>query len=190
MFLLPDTSVCSPLPSSGSPGSSPAFPTFNRYYGFVRLLPALPRRSPVSLDRRVPPWDAFCSLGRCIPNRPGPGPLLSSEPHSISGGDSKVSQVPGESLLKACPGLETPAVPGNLALTVARILPSTELTASASATMRDFGAETLTAHFLAVYASTPTSHPVNGKTRYWPASYGFDQVGLSPTGILSKGFLN
>ena len=28
----------------------------------------------------------------------------------------------------------------------------------------------------------PTSHPVNGKTRYRPARYGVDQAGLAPAG--------
>jgi hypothetical protein len=41
----------------------------------------------------------------------------------------------------ACPGLGTPAVPNDLALTVAQILPSDRLMASASATTNDFGAE-------------------------------------------------
>jgi len=43
--------------------------------------------------------------------------------------------------VEACPGLGTPAAPGNLALSVAQMLPSARLIASASATMNDFGAE-------------------------------------------------
>ena len=34
----------------------------------------------------------------------------------------------------------------------------------------------------------PTSHPVNGKTRYRPARYGFDRAGLSPAGFQSASF--
>ncbi len=44
-------------------------------------------------------------------------------------------------LVKACPGLGTPAALSNLALAVAQILPSARLIASASATTNDFGAE-------------------------------------------------
>ncbi len=44
-------------------------------------------------------------------------------------------------LVKACPGLGTPAVLSDLALAVAQILPSARLIASASATTNDFGAE-------------------------------------------------
>jgi hypothetical protein len=43
--------------------------------------------------------------------------------------------------VKACPGLETPAAPVDLALSVVRMLPSAGLTASASATIKDFGDE-------------------------------------------------
>jgi hypothetical protein len=44
-------------------------------------------------------------------------------------------------LVKACPGLGTPAAPNDLALAVVQILPSARLMASASATTNDFGAE-------------------------------------------------
>jgi len=44
-------------------------------------------------------------------------------------------------LVKACPGLGTPAALSNLALAVAQMLPSARLIASASATTNDFGAE-------------------------------------------------
>jgi hypothetical protein len=43
--------------------------------------------------------------------------------------------------VNACPGLRTPAAPNNLAITVIQMLPSARLTASASATTNDFGAE-------------------------------------------------
>lgn len=43
--------------------------------------------------------------------------------------------------VRACPGLGTPAAPGDLALAAARMLPSARLIASASATTNDFGAE-------------------------------------------------
>ena len=44
-------------------------------------------------------------------------------------------------LVKACPGLGTPAAPNDLALSVVQMLPSALTMASASAAMIDFGAE-------------------------------------------------
>ena len=44
-------------------------------------------------------------------------------------------------LVNTCPGLGTPAPPLDLALSVQQILPSAELTASASTTTKDFGAD-------------------------------------------------
>ena len=43
--------------------------------------------------------------------------------------------------VRACPGLGTPAAPGDLALAATQMLPSARLIASASATTNDFGAE-------------------------------------------------
>lgn len=62
-------------------------------------------------------------------------------------------------LVYTCPGLGTPAVPLNLALAVQRMLSSARLTASTSATTKDFGAESLAARVLAVYASHPSGRP-------------------------------
>ncbi len=141
MFPASGTFVCSPLPSSGS--RLAPVPHLRRYYGFVRLLPALRRRSLVSLDRLLPlPPDA-CSLLRPVrPYRPRPGPFLSGEPHPLcAGGDWEVFPSSWRIPLKACPGLGTPAAPGNLALAVTQMLPSARLIASASATTSDFGAE-------------------------------------------------
>ena len=75
MFPPFDTFVCSPRPSSGSPGSAPAFPTFIGTMGSYDSCPARRRRSLVSLDRLLPlPPDAY----------------------NLAGGDWEVSQVPGE----------------------------------------------------------------------------------------------
>ena len=57
--------------------------------------------------------------------------------------------------MKACLGLETPAAPNLLALTVARILPSTDFKSLGIRNVIDFGAESSEAHLLAVYASLP-----------------------------------
>ena len=141
MFPASDTFVCSPLPSSGS--RLAPVPHLPRYYGFVRLLPALRRGSLVSLDPLLPhPPDACSLLRPAHPYLPRPGPLLSGVPSPIyAGGDWEVFPSSWRIPLKACPGLGTPAAPGNLALSVTQILPSTRLIASASATTNDFGAE-------------------------------------------------
>jgi len=141
MFLASDTFVCSPLPSSGS--RLAPVPHLHRYYGFVRLLPALRWWSLVALDHPLPlPPDA-CSLLRPVrPYRPRPGPLLSGEPHPLyAGGDWEVFPSSWRIPVEACPGLGTPAVPNDLALAAVRMLPSARLMASASATTNDFGAE-------------------------------------------------
>ena len=137
MFPPLGTSVRSPLPSSGSRVA--AVPRLHRYYGFIRLLPAHPRQPPVSLGRRVPPRDAS-SLPRPLhPNRPGPGSFQVNHSHLRW----RQRGLPGSWRipLKACPGLGTPAALDDLAIAVAQILPSARLTASASATIKDFGAE-------------------------------------------------
>jgi hypothetical protein len=77
--------------------------------------------------------------------------------------------------VNTCPGLETPVAPLDLALSVQQMLPSAGLTASASTTTKDFGAEFLTAHVLAVYASHPSGHPVE-----WQDSLPGCQLRLCP----------
>ena len=141
MFPSSDTFVCSPLPSSGS--RLAPVPHLHWYYGIVRLLPALRCRSLVALDRPLPlPPDACLLLRPVHPYRSRPGPLLSGAPYPLfAGGDWEVFPSSWRIPVKACPGLGTPAAPGNLALTVAQILPSARLIASASATTNDFGAE-------------------------------------------------
>jgi len=141
MFPSSDAFVCSPLPSSGF-RLSPV-PHLHRYYGIVRLLPALRLWSLVALDHLLPlPPDA-CSLLRPVhPYRSRPGPLLSGAPYPLdAGGDWEVFPSSWRIPVKACPGLGTPAAPGNLAVAVAQMLPSARLIASASATTNDFGAE-------------------------------------------------
>ena len=141
MFPASDAFVCSPLPSSGS--RLAPVPHLHRYYGFVRLLPALRWRSLVSLDHPLPlPPDAHSLLRPVHPYRPRPGPLLSGEPYPLhAGGDWKVFPSSWRILVKACPRLGTPAAPNDLAVTVVQILPSARLIASASATTDHFGAE-------------------------------------------------
>ena len=141
MFPSSDTFVCSPLPSSGS--RLAPVPHLHRYYGIVRLLPALRWRSLVALDHPLPLPPNACSLHRPVhPYRPRPGPLLSGVPDPIpAGGDWEVFPSSWRIPVKACPGLGTPAAPNDLALAVVRMLPSARLIASASATTNDFGAE-------------------------------------------------
>jgi hypothetical protein len=77
--------------------------------------------------------------------------------------------------VNTCPGLGTPVAPLDLALSVQQMLPSARLTASASTTTKDFGAEFLTAHVLAVYASHPSGCPVE-----WQDSLPGCQLRLCP----------
>jgi len=141
MFPSSDTFVCSPLPSSGS-RLSPV-PHLHRYNGIVRLLPALRRWSLVALDHPLPLPPGACSLLQPVhPYRLRPGPLLSGAPCPLSaGGDWEVFPSSWRVLVKACPGLGTPAAPNDLALAAVQMLPSARLIASASATTNDFGAE-------------------------------------------------
>jgi len=141
MFPASDSFVCSPLPSSGS--RLAPVPHLHRYYGFIRLLPALRWRSLVSLDHPLPlPPDAPSFLRPVRPYRSRPGPLLSGGTiPAFAGGDWEVFPSSWGILVKACPGLGTPAALSDLALAVAQILPSARLIASASATTNDFGAE-------------------------------------------------
>src|SRR5262245_2903469 len=92
-------------------------------------------------------------------------------------------------LVNPCPELGTPGAPLDLALSVQQMLPSARLTASASTTTKDFGADFLTAPVLAVYASHPSGHPVE-----WQDSLPGCQLRLCPgwtftNKIPSKGFL-
>src|SRR5215467_9329163 len=157
MFPLIDTSSCSPLPSSGSRGISASVPRSHRYYRFVRLLHILHVSSPVSLTWRYSsPPRGWREMQRSFPSSWG---ILVNTFH----------------------GLETPVAPLDLAISVQRMLPSARLTASASTTTKDFGADSSRPMFS---LSTLRTHPVtrlNGKTRCRAASYGFTQVGLSPT---------
>jgi hypothetical protein len=86
---------------------------------------------------------------------------------SLARGDGEVSWVPGESL-GSMPRASDSGDPGTtLALTGARILPSARLTASTS--QRETFSE-LNLHGLlpCCVRFAPTSHPVNGNTRYRP----------------------
>lgn len=81
------------------------------------------------------------SLCRCIRTDRARSFAVGRTTPVFAGGDWKVFPSSWRILVIACPGLETPATPNDLALTVAQILPSDRLMASASATMNDFGAE-------------------------------------------------
>jgi len=100
------------------------------------------RQSPVSLDCTVASRRMLLrSRGRCTRTCPGLVPCcradLTRSCRRRHEGLPSSWRIP----VKACPGLGAPAAPSDLALTVARMLPSARLTASASATIKDFGAE-------------------------------------------------
>jgi hypothetical protein len=115
-----DAFLCSPLPSNGSRGRhnfrGPVVPHLRRYYGLIRSLAVRHPRSLVALDRRLP--------------------LL-----YVAGGNCEVFPSSWRIPLKTCPGLETPAAPGVLAISATRILPSVSIKTSASAIVVNFGAE-------------------------------------------------
>ena len=180
MFPFPDASACPLLPSRGS--RLRRFPTFIGTMRGVRLLPFRPGRLRFGV-RYLFREMLLRSADRRISAVPAAWPVWVGWCHSRMAGGKKQGAIPGSWRipLKARPGLETPAAPCDLALSVAQMLPSAETTASASATKYDFGAESAR---LASSLSTLhlTGHPVGCKTRYRPARYGFDRVGLSPTG--------
>jgi hypothetical protein len=80
------------------------------------------------------------SHGRCICTCQGPVPYCRANLTRLCRRRQAGLPSSWRILMKACPGLGTPAAPGALALTVARMLPSVRLTTSASATNKDFGA--------------------------------------------------
>jgi hypothetical protein len=140
MFPPTVTSVCSPLPSSGSYLS--IVPHFHWYYGIVRLLQILPGSLRSPLTARLPPAGCFFAPVAGAPiTRPGLVPCcwadLTRSCRRRHEGLPSSWRIP----VKVCPGLGTPAASDGLAIAVARMLPSARLTASASATIKDFGAD-------------------------------------------------
>ena len=147
MFPLIDTSSCSPLPSSGSRASQPPVPRSHRYYRFVRLLHTLRAPSMVSLDWRYSsPPRRWREMQRSFPSSWG-------------------------ILVNTCPGLETPVAPLDIALSVQQMLPSAGLTASASTTTNDFGADFLTAHVLAGRVEPWRAHTLGEEWPHPPFRY-------------------
>ncbi len=135
------TSVCSPLPSSGS--RLAPVPHLRRYYGVVRLLPTHPGRlrSP-STARYLPMGRGVCSPGQRIPAGRGQALLVSGGARCLSlsrgGGRSpRFLGNPCERVPRArdSGGSQRPRI------TVVRMLSFARLTASTSATANVFGAE-------------------------------------------------
>ena len=81
------------------------------------------------------------SHGRCICTCQGPVPYCRGNLTRLCRRRQAGLPSSWRILMKACPGLGTPAVLSNLALTVTQMLPSARLMTSASATTNDFGAE-------------------------------------------------
>src|ERR1700687_3703877 len=113
-----------------------AYVSFNRY---VRLFsPSLQwvPWPPLAGALRFPTFIGTMRLYDCSPSIHDHlrSPLAAGT--SPVGGDGELSWVPGESLLEACPELETPAAPYVLTLPAVRVQPSARITASASTTIR------------------------------------------------------
>jgi len=117
------TSGCPPLPSDGFRREAGSPPSSVLR---VSKTPPCPSRQPL------------VSLGHAVPLR-----------MRKRGGLPRSWGIP----VRACPGLATPAARREPRLAVPAIQPSVTLTASASATVNDFGAEFHAARSLVVYAS-------------------------------------
>jgi len=144
MFPSADTSVCSPLPSSGYRG---------------RSLPK-PCGSPLSQVlwvRKTARPSVPVASG--FPRPPVP-PMVWRRWRALLG----FWDIP----LEACPELGTPASRCDLALSVVPMLPSASSTASASQPA-EFSELNLHGLLPCCVRFAPTSHPVNGNTRYRPA---------------------
>jgi len=146
MFPSTDTSPCSPLPSSGYRGRSfrkPCGSPPSQVHMGVRLL-----LHPSSVAYGLPWHPSYPSCERRW------RALLGSW------------EIP----LETCPELGTPAIPGRPSQL--RSYPDAAFHQTKRRRHRNggrFRSWIFTACFLAVYASAPTSHPVNGNTHYRPA---------------------
>lgn len=132
MFPFPDTSARPLLPSRGSRRCR--FPTFIGTMRGVRPLP-IPSRTPSGVPYLFREM-LLRSTGRRISAVPVAWPVWIGGYHPRLAGGKRSGAIPGSWRipLKARPGLETPAAPRDLALSVAPMLPSAHTTASASAT--------------------------------------------------------
>jgi len=143
MFPSPATYVCSPLPSSGYRGRSLRKPCGSPPSSVLRA------HKTARPSFQSPP----VSLG---------GQLLSAR------GDGELSWVPGESLLEACPELGTPATPAR-PRDIGRPSAAFRLVNSVGIATSRFSELNLHGLLLCCVRFAPTSHPVNGNTRYRPA---------------------
>jgi len=184
MFPSTDAYACSVLSSGGYRGrhhdGGPAVPHLPRYYDLIRLLTIHPESLWSPLVCGTPPGYSLRSCPGCIRPRTGHGSFQVNHASVCQG---RWQALPGSwgTPLIACPGLGTPAAPDNLALAVVRVLPSARLIASASATTKDFGADS-SRPATSLCTPHPKGHPSRCNTRYRPARYGFDRAGFPPAG--------
>ena len=88
---------------------------------------------------------------------------------ALASGDGELSWVPGDSLFRSMPRARDSGDPGPTSqISVVRMLPSASLTASASR-QAEFSELNLHGLLPCCVRFAPTSHPVNGNTRYRPA---------------------
>lgn len=132
-----------PFPPVGivaAPCGSPAVPHLQRYYFRVRLLACPWPPPPVSLGGGFSSSRA-CSLPSGNPPPRGPGCFGLGANRAYFRERQGALLGSREIPLKACPGLGTPATPGQPRVAAVRMLPCARLTASASQRRNDFGAE-------------------------------------------------
>jgi hypothetical protein len=185
MFPFLDTSACPLLPSRGSRPSR--FPTFIGTMRGVRPLSFRPGPLLGLGVRYLFREMLLRSVGRRISAVPAAWPVRVGGCRSRRAGGRESRALPGSWRipLKARPGLETPAASGVLAYrSPGCCLPRLQRRRHPQRSY-DFGAESAR---LASSLSTlhPASRPARCKTRYRPARYGFDRIGLSPTGLERK----
>jgi hypothetical protein len=159
------------------------FPTFSGTMTSYDCLPSIP--NPFGLPWfPVPLQDTFFAPARVYPTLYRPASLQVNHAYLCQGRRQTLPGSWGTPLI-ACPGLGTPAAPDDLALTLARVLPSARLIASASATTKDFGADS-SRPATPLCTPHPKSHPSRCNTRYRPARYSFGRAGFPPAGSHRK----
>jgi hypothetical protein len=159
MWRCADASTCSPLPSSGSRGRPLREPCGSPPLSVLWVRKTA--RLPVAVASGLP-WQqvsarrGFVRFLWGVPSSPGtwsssgwagPTPILRQRQGALLGS----REIP----LEACPVLETPATPGQPRSNGCPDAALRLVNGVGIATMDDFGAEFITACFLAVYASHP-----------------------------------
>jgi hypothetical protein len=164
------------------PFGSPAVPHLHRYHGLVRLLADPSPRPPVSLGRRYSA-SRVCSLPVGHPRFPRTWFFRVGRNRTQSRERSEALLGSREVLLKACPGLGTPATPAQPRVCGCLDAAFRQANGVGVAMTNDVGAESSQPASL-LCTLRPAGRPTRRNTRYRSARYGFDRAGLAPAGLL------